>query len=146
MKRAISVLLIFLVLSVFCSCGDNAAYAEGNLLFDCGIESVKDIDGCTSLSGNSAEMITITDKDYEYAEDYPQSELHELFIFPDVNCITLSVNNKNYILYLMENGDIGVKPTENSAYKIYRANTSDKLTQNKIDELIVKYGGKLLEK
>lgn len=150
MNKANSVLLIFLSILMLCSCADDTL-SEGNLLYDCGIESIEDIESCKILSGASFGEFTITNKDefkvfssYEYAEDYPTDKLHELFLFPGVYNLTITANGKEVIFYLFENGDIGVAPTKNSPYKLYRANFFNRLTQDKADKLVVKYGGEII--
>ena len=120
MKKFSLILMTIVLILVCCSCGQKNNFVEGNLLYDLGAESFKDIQKVgfwyEAYQGDYEEKIEITQKDdieilsdYMYSSDYPDNKLHELYVFP-TNSIYVTINDIEYQLYLGEEGALTVVP------------------------------------
>ncbi len=85
-------------------------------------------------------------KEYTYSHEYPMEDLHNLLIFPKNQLIQVISGNKKQTMYLMDNGSIALQVTiENDGvtetkYDVYTAGSEYMLTEDKLIELLKKYG------
>lgn len=149
MKRILLFVTAFVVIITLCGCVNLTVagndFAEGSLLFDMGANSIDDIDYCKIIDDGAIPEIFIDQDDfdlfakYRYKDDYPSDKLHELMVFPTNKLINISVDEKVFGLYVMEDGNIGVRISEEEGFKIYQADKSNKITPDKYDNLVKKY-------
>ena len=149
MKRILLFVTAFVVIITLCGCVNLTVagndFAEGSLLFDMGANSIDDIDYCKIIDDGAIPEIFIEQDDfdlfakYRYKDDYPSDKLHELMVFPTNKLINISVDEKVFGLYVMEDGNIGVRISEEEGFKIYQADKSNKITPDKYDNLVKKY-------
>ncbi len=130
------VLLACLMLLSSCS-------ANGNLLSDCGIDSLEDIEACTIYHDEYPLGVEITDMKtlqpllhYRYVEDYPVTQLHELLAVPGEGVLYLTVGDSTVAFHRMKDGSIGAKTLSESGYRVYQAPKNHRLTSEKFLELI----------
>ncbi len=143
MKKTLSIIICCFILLALCSCATaNTDFKEGSLLFDMGATSFDSIDSCKIIDDGPIPEVILDKAEYEafakyrYKSDYPSEKLHELIVFPTNKLFNITIEGKTFALYLMENGDIGVRISEESGYKIYEADGKYKITQEKYNELV----------
>ena len=149
LKKILLIVTCFFLLITFCSCGDHtdvsADFAEGSLLFDMGAKSIDSIEYCKIIDDGAVPEIFVGKDDYNlfakyrYKSGYPSDKLHELLVFPPNKLINISINGKVFALYLAEDGNIGVRISE-EGFKLYQADENNQITPEKYDELVKKYG------
>lgn len=148
-KILLSVTCFFLSI-ILCSCGYRTDvsedFAEGSLLFDIGANSIEDAEYCKIIDDGAIPEIFIGEDDfnlfakYRYKSDYPSDKLHELMVFPTNKIINISIAGKEFALYLMEDGNIGVQISDGEGFKLYQADKKNQITPEKYEEIVKKYG------
>ena len=143
MKKTLLIIICCFILLALCSCATaNTDFKEGSLLFDMGATSFESIDSCIINDDGPIPEIILDKAEYDvfakyrYKNDYPSDKLHELMVFPTNKLINVTVNDNTFALYLMPNGDIGVKISDDEPFKVYEADGKYKITQEKYNELI----------
>ena len=143
MKKTLSIIICCFLLFSFCSCNNaNNDFKEGALLFDLGATSLDGIDSCKIIDDGPKPEIKLDKTEfkllakYRYKSEYPTDKLHELLVFPTNKLFQISVNGKMFSLYLMPNGDIGVKISDDEPFKVYEADGKYKITPEKYQELV----------
>ena len=53
--------------------------------------------------------------------------------------MSICVNGNVFALYLMEDGNIGVRISEEEGFKVYQADKQNQITPDKYDTLVKKY-------
>lgn len=149
MKKALIIIIGFLITVALCGCGNRALssndFAEGSLLFDMGASSTESIEQCTLIDDGAVPEILLPKEEYNlfakyrYESDYPSDKLHELMVFPTNKLINMSVDGNNYALYLRNDGSIGAKLSEEEGFKLYQADESNRITPEKFKRLVKKY-------
>lgn len=149
MKKMLLFFIGFVLIITLCCCGKqtdvNKDFVEGSLLFDIGANSMDEVEYCNIIDDGAIPEIFIGEDDfnlfakYRYKSDYPSDKLHELIIFPTNKLINISVNGKEFALYLMEDGNIGVRISEEEGFKLYQADKKYQITPKKYDALVSKY-------
>ena len=149
MKRILLFVTAFVVIITLCGCVNLTVagndFAEGSLLFDMGANSIDDIDYCKIIDDGAIPEIFIEQDDfdlfakYRYKDDYPSDKLHELMVFPTNKLINISVDEKVFGLYVMEDGNIGVRISEEEGFKVYQADKENQITSDKYYNLVKKY-------
>ena len=149
MKKTLLFVTGFVLIITLCCCVNptvaNNDFAEGYLLFDMGANSMEDIEYCEIIDEGAIPEIFIGEDDfklftkYQYKSDYPFDKLHELIVFPKNKRMIICVNGNVFALYLMEDGNIGVRISEEEGFKLYQADKKHKITSDKYDELVKKY-------
>ncbi len=121
----------------------SSCFADGNLLSDCGIDSLEDIDACQVIHDEYPTGVEITDiktlrslLHYRYVEDYPVTQLHELLVVPGEGVLNLTVGDSAFAFHRMKDGSIGAKTSSESGYRVYQAPEKHRLTSEKFLELI----------
>lgn len=110
-----------------------------------GANSMEDIEYCTIIDEDTVQDIFINEDDfkffakYQYISDYPFDKLHELIVFPTNKLINICVDDNVFALYLMEDGNIGVRISEEEGFKLYQADEKNQMTPDKYDKLVNKY-------
>ncbi len=149
-KIAGYVVLIIVLISVCCSCGEKPVFAEGNLLYDLGAESIDDIEKVEFLykeyQRSSDEKIRITDKkdieilcNYTYVSDFPSDKVQELLVYPN-DSVYVTVKGVEYQINLDENGELRTVPGNYiSKTRIYKAEKGKSITRSVWQGLIEKY-------
>ncbi len=148
MKKILLLVVCFFVSIALCSCANpidaDKDFVEGSLLFDMGADSIESIEYCKIIDDGDIPEIFVGEEDfdlfskYRYKSDYPTDKLHELMVFPTNKLINISIDGKEFALYIMENGDIGVQISEDG-YKLYEADKNNQITPKKYDKLVSKY-------
>ena len=148
-KFCLLMLMLVIGLSV-CACGEpNTSLKEGQLLYDCGATTAKDITKYEFIHKDYLypdKPIPITDaadqaifQHYTYDSDFPTTQLHEILIFPR-NQFTVTVNEKAFSFYLHEDGRLTMLPWGNTGIrKTYQADEKHRITPEKLAEWILKY-------
>lgn len=149
MRRILLFVIGFVFIITLCCCEnhivENNDFVEGSLLFDMGANSMEDIEYCEIIDEGAIPEIFIGEDDfklftkYQYKSDYPFDKLHELIVFPKNKRMIICVNGNVFALYLMEDGNIGVRISEEEGFKLYQADKKHKITSDKYDELVKKY-------
>ena len=149
MKKTLLFVTGFVLIITLCCCGNptvaNNDFAEGYLLFDMGANSMDDIEYCKIIDDGVVPEIIIDEGDfdlfakYRYKSNYPSDKLHELIVFPTNKLINISVAEKVFALYVMEDGNIGVQISEEEGFKVYQADKKNQITSDKYDKLVKKY-------
>ena len=149
MKRKLLFVTFFVLIITLCGCGNltvaNNDFVEGSLLFDMGANSIDDIDYCKIIDDGPIPEIFIDKEDfnlfakYRYKGDYPSDKLHELLVFPTNKPINISIDEKVFALYVMEDGNIGVRISEEEGFKVYQADKENQITSDKYYNLVKKY-------
>lgn len=144
------IVLVIVLISVCCSCGEKPVFTEGNLLYDLGAESIDDIEKVEFLyeeyQRSSDEKIRITDKEdieilcnYTYASDFPSDKVHELLVYPN-DSIYVTVKGVEYWIDLDESGELRTVPGNYiSKARIYKAEKGKRITRSVWKRLIEKY-------
>ena len=121
----------------------SACSANGDLLSDCGIDSLGDIEACTIYHDEYPLGVEITDMKtlqpllhYRYLEECPVTQLHELLLVPGEGTLFLTVGDSTFAFHRMEDGSIGAKTSSESGYRIYQAPENRRLTSKRFLELI----------
>lgn len=115
------------------------------MLFDMGANSMDDIEYCKIIDDGVVPEIIIDEGDfdlfakYRYKGNCPSDKLHELIVFPTNKLINISVAEKVFALYVMEDGNIGVQISEEEGFKVYQADKKNQITSDKYDKLVKKY-------
>lgn len=149
MKRILLFVTFFVLIITLCGCGNltvaNNDFVEGYLLFDMGANSIDDIDYCKIIDDGPIPEIFIDKEDfnlfakYRYKGNYPSDKLHELIVFPTNKLINISIDEKMFALYVMEDGNIGVRISEEEGFKVYQADKENQITSDKYYNLVKKY-------
>jgi len=149
MKRILLFVIGFVLIIILCCCGNptvaNNDFVEGSLLFDMGANSMDDIEYCKIIDDGVVPEIIIDESDfdlfakYRYNGNYPSDKLHELIVFPTNKLINISIDEKVFALYVMEDGNIGVRISEEEGFKVYQADKKNQITSDKYDKLVKKY-------
>ena len=149
MKRILLLAIGFGLIIILCCCGNptvaNNDFVEGSLLFDMGANSMDDIEYCKIIDDGVVPEIIIDESDfdlfakYRYNGNYPSDKLHELIVFPTNKLINISIDEKVFALYVMEDGNIGVRISEEEGFKVYQADKKNQITSDKYDKLVKKY-------
>lgn len=150
MKKILLAIVSFTFIVILCSCGNqidiNKDFVDGSLLFDMGANSMHDVEYCKIIDDGDIPEIFIGEDDfyifakYRYKCDYPSDKLHEILVFPTNKLLNISVDDKTFALYLRENGDICVRISEQEGFKVYETDKNNRITAEKYDRLIKKYG------
>ena len=110
-----------------------------------GANSMDDIEYCKIIDDGVVPEIIIDESDfdlfakYRYNGNYPSDKLHELIVFPTNKLINISIDEKVFALYVMEDGNIGVRISEEEGFKVYQADKKNQITSDKYDKLVKKY-------
>lgn len=149
MKRMLLVIAVFFIIVTLSCCGNptvaNNDFVEGSLLFDIGANSIDDIEYCKIIDDGTIPETYIGEDDfklfakYRYKSNYPSDKLHELIVFPTNKLINISVAEKVFALYVMEDGNIAVKISEEGGFKLYHADKQNQITPDKYNKLLKKY-------
>ena len=144
-------LAFFLIFTLFlCSCGANGI-SEGDMLYDCGAKRIGNVEKFEFLyeeyTEYSGEKLQITDKEdqelfkhYKYLSDFPGNRMHEIYTYPS-NTFTFTIDGEAYSFFLHEDGSLTSLLNPNfSKHKTYQADEKYRITPEKLDELIDKYG------
>lgn len=149
MKKLCLLIAVLILTLSLCSCEKtDTTLQEGQLLYDCGATTVKDVAKYEFLykeyQGDPENKLAITNqKDftvfehYTYVSDLPAEQFHEIFAFPS-NTFTITVSGKTYNFYLHDDGSLTYIPG-NSRAKTYQADENHRITPEKLDKWIVKY-------
>lgn len=149
MKKFLLVLMTVVFGLSCCSCAEKTNFAQGDLLYDLGAESLEDIEKVEfwykEYIGDYEEKIQITEiKDmeklcqYTYYSEYPADKIHELYIFPN-DYIFVTVDGMEYQLCLGEDGSLSVVPSNSNIRGIYKAKNGKGFTDSAWQKLIQKY-------
>ena len=150
MKKIALMLMIVVLIFVCCSCGEEHAFVEGNLLYDLGAKSFEDIEKVgfwyEEYQGDYENKIEITQKkdielllNYKYSSDYPADKLHELFIYP-TNSIYVTIKGIEYQLCLGEGGALTTVPSNNmNRTRTYTTEKGKGFTDSVWEQIIQKY-------
>lgn len=154
MKKIVLFVTGFVLIITLCCCGKqtdvNKDFVEGSLLFDMGVNSMEEVDYCKIIDDGDIPEFFLSEEDlklfakYQYKSDYPSEKLHELIVFPTNKLINISVDDKVFALYLMEDGNIGVQISEEEGFKLYQADKKNQITPEKYDKLVNKYSKQLI--
>ena len=140
--KKITVIFIVILMTFLTGC-DADKLTEGNILYDCGIESIERIEFCEMLTYNGSNTIDVNNNDigflkhYTFKEDYPVEKLHEVFVYPGVTNLMIKSGNISKTLYILENGDIvvNVSNSEIAYHKTYTTDDKYLATREKIDKI-----------
>ena len=148
LKKILLFVTCFFIFITLCSCGNhtdvNEDFVEGSLLFDIGASSIENVEWCKIINDGTIPEIFIGEDDfslfakYRFKSDYPFDKLHELLVFPKNKLINICIDGKEFALYLMEDGNIGVRISE-EGFKLYQADKNNQITPEKYDNLVNEY-------
>ena len=146
MKKHLTLLIAVVLILIGCSCREN----EGDLLSDLGAKSFDSIEKVEFLyeeyqRGPEEKLVINQTKDiellcdYVYDSDWPDDQLHELFVYPN-NSIYITVGGIQYSLHLADDGSLTTVPNSNNTKaKTYRAKEGKGINEDVWRELVAKY-------